>query len=629
MFRSLDFETVPFSPGNMAPPPVCLAWSDGIEEHVTHWTEAEPIIERLLAGPHPVAIAKAAFDMAVVCAHYPRLIPKVFDAYDRGIIKDIQIRQKLIDLTMGKLGQFGPYSLKNCVKFLADVDLDKEGSPRTDYARFRDVPVSEWPEAHIEYARKDAYWHRRCAEIQQEELEKENGLKAIADEDRQTRADFALTLASTWGIRTDPVGVEALKSASLARQAELEEELIASGLLVRDKKGALKRKVRHAQARMLETLGDYTKAKLTPKGRELKRKGGDYQEPKFLAVDAEACADSHDPLLAAYTEYAQLGTLLSGHIKAMETGTEKPIHTRFEVLLETGRTSSSSPNIQNVRRQPGARECFVPRPGCVFVGCDYDKAELHTLAQVCINIGLRSKLADALNAGFDPHTGLGATLAGVSYEEAVARVEAGDEEMTEWRQRAKPANFGFPGGMGPAGMVRYAKTAYGLEISHEESESLYEGWRTQWPGVQEYLRWISDLCSPLGYGNVEHFKSHRIRGKVPYCAAANSFFQGMAADGAKRALFEVARMCYTAPASALYGCRVVNFVHDEIIMEAPEEQADAAAWALRKIMVDEFNAFTPDVPVRATPCLMDRWSKKAKTIVDDKGRLEVWRYGSN
>jgi DNA polymerase-1 len=85
----------------------------------------------------------------------------------------------------------------------------------------------------------------------------------------------------------------------------------------------------------------------------------------------------------------------------LRMGVEFPIHTRFDIV-ETGRTSSSGPNVQNIRRLPGIRECFVPRDGWWFMQADYPGLELKTLAQVCIWLLGQSRLAEVLNARTRP-----------------------------------------------------------------------------------------------------------------------------------------------------------------------------------------------------------------------------------
>lgn len=636
-----DTETEPFSPGNMAPDLVCLSVADGDGEDLIHRTDAEEVLDWLLSQDRPVVIVNAAYDMSVTCANYPRLIPKVFAAYQRGLIRDPMICQKLIDLAMGRHLK-GSYSLASLVKRLFNEEVEKDDSPRLDYGRLRDVPLEQWPEEHIEYPKIDARWHRLLYVAQWEGLQEEDSLEVIENHDAQAYADFALQLASVWGFITDPEGVQALEEQSKKRIAELEPLLFSKGFLARKKeKGVTKvvKKQAPAKEHMLEVMGGFHKVKLTKTGKQKRKADEEWQLVKYVSTDAEACQDSADDLLMALSEYTTLTSLLTGQLKAFKLGNYEPLHTHFDVLKETGRTGSSggnAGNIQNVRRIPGVRECVKSRTG-VLIGCDYDKAELHTLAQTCIDLFGYSVLGEALNAGLDPHAELGARLAGITYEELVQALKDGNEEVggrwahgkwASWRDIAKPGNFGFPGGMGPGGMMAYSKTQYGVILSFEQSEELYYGWGNQWPCVsQDYLGWIRSLCMD-GFANIKHFISNRWRSHIPYTVAANSFFQGRAADGAKRALCEVARRQYSVPSSALYGTRTINFVHDELILESPPEQANDAAWELADVMVEEFNYFTPDVPVRATPCLMDRWSKKAKPIINAEGKLEVWKYES-
>jgi hypothetical protein len=118
-----------------------------------------------------------------------------------------------------------------------------------------------------------------------------------------------------------------------------------------------------------------------------------------ISLDADACTGSEDPILVLYSEYQSLAKTLSNDIPMLRAGATMPVHSRFEELKETGRTGSSKPNVQNVRRLPGIRECFMPRPGYVFVDCDFGGLELHTLAQVCMWVLGFSTLGEALKAG--------------------------------------------------------------------------------------------------------------------------------------------------------------------------------------------------------------------------------------
>ncbi len=73
--------------------------------------------------------------------------------------------------------------------------------------------------------------------------------------------------------------------------------------------------------------------------------------------------------------------------------------------------------------------------------------------------------------------------------------------------------------------------------------------------------------------------------------------------------------------SPLYGCKLLLFAYDETISSLRKDVAHDAAYRIRDIMVSHFNRYVPDVPVRAEPALMTRWSKGAKTLKDKDGKL--------
>jgi hypothetical protein len=102
--------------------------------------------------------------------------------------------------------------------------------------------------------------------------------------------------------------------------------------------------------------------------------------------------------------------------------------------------------------------------------------------------------------------------------------------------------------------------------------------------------------------------------------------QGLAARGAKEAMWEIAKACYVENTSALSGCRPVLFLHDEFILEVPANVSDAhdASATLSALMVEGMRKFVPDVPVSVEPTLMKRWYKEAGPVYDAKSRLVPW-----
>jgi DNA polymerase I-like protein with 3'-5' exonuclease and polymerase domains len=140
--------------------------------------------------------------------------------------------------------------------------------------------------------------------------------------------------------------------------------------------------------------------------------------------------------------------------------------------------------------------------------------------------------------------------------------------------------------------------------------------------MRQYFSKISDECGFEGSFSAVQVRSGRVRGGVGYCDGANTYFQGLIADGARAATYQAVKAQYTR-GDPLEGCRAVAFVHDELILEAPADRAPAAAARLSEIMVSAMRAYLPDLDVRATPHLMRRWYKDAEPVFSD-GVLVPW-----
>jgi hypothetical protein len=568
-----------------------------------HWLH-----ERLVAGDTLVG-QNIAFDLAVMAAECPPLLPLIFDAYDQDRITDTMIRQQLADIADGKFSGYldaknvwrkREYSLAGLSSRLLGVQLEKD-EWRLKYGQFRDTPIQEWPEGAREYPRRDAEATRDVYLVQ----ERQWG-PLLQDQYRQARAYWALHLSAAWGVHTDPARVEDLRAKTQQALDEVKGDLMMVGLVRKD--GS--RDTKLAKTRVLQANPD---ARLTPTGQ--------------VALDEEACQACGDEIMEDYALYSTLNKVLSTDVPMLLSGATLPLHTRYG-MAETGRTTSGKNkatggggNLQNLRRLPGIRECIVPRPGYVFAQADYSSFELFCLAQSCRDLVGYSALGDALNKGLDPHCVVAAFILGRTYEDVMAHKK--DPEVEAARQTGKVANFGFPGGLGAKRLVEFAHKGYGVTITEAQAKELKTTWQTAWPEMADFFKFVAGLETAYGF-DVLLKRSMRLRGKASFCAAANTYFQGPAADGAKAALYLVAREQYL-PGTALYGSRTAVFVHDELILEAPEETAPEAAERLSVLMVQGARMFLPDMPgLKAEPCLMRYWSKKAVTLRDDNGRLRVW-----
>jgi DNA polymerase I-like protein with 3'-5' exonuclease and polymerase domains len=356
------------------------------------------------------------------------------------------------------------------------------------------------------------------------------------------------------------------------------------------------------------------------------------KDPYFgVSLDEEACTRTADPQLIAYANVSSLMTVVNDHIPNLLNGTKAPIQPSFSVLVDTGRTackghkeggSSYGFQVQNVRRLPGIRECFIPRPGYVYVDADYTGLELHTWAQVCYWLFGFSHMGGALNKGLDPHLIIAAHMLGQDYDTTLANYKEGCPEEKEARQFGKIGNFGLMGGMGIATFISWSAASYGKILTVEQATKIKEAWLAAWPEAKEYFNHVSRLLREGGdEAHVVHFKSNRHRGPLRFTQTANTFFQGLGADAAKAALYEVVKSTFVGE---LVGCHVVNFVHDEILLEAPEDFAVGALETLSRIMVETAHKWLPDVKPKVDGVLMRRWSKEAKKVFDSNGNLIPW-----
>lgn len=628
---SFDTETYLFEPGNMAPKIVCLTWSDDEYVDIVAGDDMETKALQLLESEEVLVGHNVAYDAAVLMANYPDLIDPIFTAYDGGRVHCTLVREKLLDIARGqhfiRKGRYSLAKIAERYKIIpkGSLDEDKTGPDawRLRYSELDGIALEDWPEKAVNYAQSDAVITRAIHAAQ--EIRAERIGYDLPDQEMQVRAALALHLAGVWGVHTDPDHVEPLLTKTAKRMEELAKILIDEGLAHRKKhrKGPptfhKKDKVMRERVRQWH-LAHGLPVPLTGSGKP--------------AADADTLDDiDGDPVIEIWQEYGGLQKARGTYIEKYVAGYDEPIHARFNVLVDTGRSSCAGPNWQNQvtpRVMPGVRECVIPRDGWLFVASDYDSQEMRTWAETCVRLLGWSKLADAYqdDPDFDPHTALACeqliTEESVGYEEGLKRKKIKGDIVKEMRQLAKVPNFGLPGGMGVRGLRKFAK-GYGENISEAGAKDLIEAWRTQWPESLPYFDHIRALTGSFGgRGQLTQVISGRQRGRVTYTQAANSYFQGLAADCSKAALWEVSRRCYSVRASALYGCRVWNFVHDEIIIEAPEHRAHEAAVELAKVMVEEMSKFTEHVPVRASAAIMRRWYKDAEAVYDESGRMIPW-----
>ena len=326
-----DTETALFRPGVMAPEIACVTWAQGSLHGIIHHTNALEHLTHWLDDDNTTMVGQnVAYDFGVVCAKWPGLVTPVFQKYEKSLITDTMIRQQLQDIDEGCFRGFLrddgtwcklDYSLEALCRRHLKKQLDKD-TWRLRYGELIDVSLDNWPEGAKTYPIEDAISTLQVYMCQRDQ----------PDEYSQARAAWALHLASAWGVRTDPDKVEAFEVEMLKEHGAVRERCKQYGF-VREN-GVRNTKV--VQAYIQEVCNrEGLPVRLTPAGKP--------------SLDADACEATEDPKLIDYARLTQYGSVVAKDLPMLRDGVKFPIHTRYG-LVETGRTSSSKPNVQNIRR---------------------------------------------------------------------------------------------------------------------------------------------------------------------------------------------------------------------------------------------------------------------------------------
>jgi hypothetical protein len=164
-----------------------------------------------------------------------------------------------------------------------------------------------------------------------------------------------------------------------------------------------------------------------------------------------------------------------------------------------------------------------------------------------------------------------------------------------------------------------------------------------YPEMEQYLLWVQNHCRDTehkahyeqkdGKRKLHQYFTYTTplgmkRARCDYCACANGAgLQSPSAEGALSALYEVQKACWLSegPDDIMFGCYPINFVHDEIIWESPDDKfIDDRVGYVDKIMVKEMEIVTPDVKARTESAAMRRWYKEADATYNDNGNLIPW-----
>jgi DNA polymerase-1 len=255
---------------------------------------------------------------------------------------------------------------------------------------------------------------------------------------------------------------------------------------------------------------------------------------------------------------------------------------------EAGRSSCKTPNLQGIPRQDDYRQAFVAPPGRVLIKADFAAAHL----RIACRIAGEKKMLAALKAGRDLHRLTAASLQGKP-EADVTRQD---------RQLAKAVAFGLLYGMGAKTLRVYALQEYGVTMSLEEAEQHKAKFFQTYPGLLTWHRKTGRECGKPGEARSLANRRRLFDPKTPIMHRLNSPVLGTEADAAKTALALLWERRAACP-----GARPVAFVHDEILVEADADQADAAAAWVKAAMVEAMEPLIRPVPVEVEVKIARTW----------------------
>ena len=279
----------------------------------------------------------------------------------------------------------------------------------------------------------------------------------------------------------------------------------------------------------------------------------------------EKLRDKH-PIIPAIMDYRMLTKLHSTYAEGLlkVIAADGRIHTTFQnTVTATGRLSSTEPNLQNipVRTELGGeiRKMFVPKPGWVLVDADYSQIELRVLAHIADDPVMQAAFRDRE----DFHTLTAASVFGV----------APSEVTPQMRRSAKAVNFGIVYGISDFSL------AGDIGVSRKEAKEYIDNYLGHYQGVQRYMKSVVENARESGYVETLygrkrslpelHSSNFNVRSGAERMAL-NTPIQGTAADIIKLAMIRVHDRMQAEGLEA----RLVLQVHDELIVECPEQEAE-------------------------------------------------------
>lgn len=313
--------------------------------------------------------------------------------------------------------------------------------------------------------------------------------------------------------------------------------------------------------------------------------------------------------LRSYRGYEKLISAFGETLLAKKNPVTGRFHPEFNQLgAATGRFSCRNPNLQQIPRNSEEvpfRTCFNPRDGYKYVVADYSNFEMRILADLSGD----EKMLYALNNGLDIHSYTASLMFGIEYSKDFKK------QYPQLRQIAKPIGFGLMYGMGPVGLIGRIRAETGKDITKEESEEYIKKFFSSYPSVKGFLEKIANEAVDKGFSKTPAGRKRwytrpdktdpDYRKKISQIQreAKNHPIQGTNADAIKFALVFLQDRLQKENIDG----NIILAVHDEIVSEIRDDQAEYWSKVQSEEMVRAGALFLKKVQVASEPFVGDVW----------------------
>ncbi len=515
-------------------------------------------LRELLSATRPAKIAhNAKFDAKWVKHHLAVELGGVFDTYIASQLIAAGERERR-------------HGLAEVTSFFLGTELDKS-------EQVSDWNADELSQSQIEYAAKDAATMVPLREKVLERLKEDNlwdaaklEFECIVPIAIMEQNGFYLD-AKRWNKQLDKVKEEQDRVA-----LEL-QEMLSAGVAQASLFGAPEINL-NSQAQVTDALVNLgVPVPETTRGWQLQPLAADYPVVEKLLE---------------YRSVAKSITSFGDNILDFIQPQTGRIHADFrQIGVPSGRFSCSKPNLQQIPHDKEYRRCFRAETGNKLIVADYSQIELRILAEFSAD----ENFIAAFESGADFHSSAAAQIFGIKP----------DEVTSDQRSFAKRLNFGVVYGIGAQ------RFALMTGASQTEAEDIMRKYFTTYRGLDEWLRGaaqraVEERHARTASGRMVRFRfeeDDRVQKASTMRYGKNVPIQGTSADILKRAL----RLLHDSFEGTT--AKLVNIVHDEIVVEVSEREAEEAAAKLEKAMVDAAREYVKNVPIKVDVEISDEWSK--------------------